>query len=132
MEVGKDVVEIRKRLVEALSVADETYSKWTRNVREEYDKEIQSQIISEYLKAELTQEQVADKFGYKQAHIVGLRNRLLQKVNLLFSLNPQDFFENLPKKIQDKVLFTQSRSMLFKYSHVFGSVPLSPSPLFGQ
>ena len=63
LEKRKDIVEVRKRLVKALSVADETYNKWTKNIRDEHDKEIQSQIISEYLKAELTKQDVQDKFG---------------------------------------------------------------------
>lgn len=101
----KDIVEVRKRLVKALSVADETYNKWTRNVREEYDKEIQSQIISEYLKAELTKQDVQEKFGIEDnAKINRILDETLKKVNLLLSGNHLELFDSYPETLKNKFL----------------------------
>lgn len=104
LDEGEDVVEVGKRLAKVLSIANDTYNKWTRNVRDEYNKEIQSQIINEYLKAELTQKDVADKFCKSEAYITNLKEENLQKINLLFINNPLDFFKKLSKILQNKFL----------------------------
>jgi DNA modification methylase/predicted XRE-type DNA-binding protein len=104
LEKDEDSAVIKKKLVNALSIAEDTYNKWTRNIRESFDKQIKEQIIQEYLKAECTQQQVADKFGVDQSRIVAYKNEICAKINLLFHINPKEFFEKLDKNLQNKFL----------------------------
>ena len=102
LEKNEDITEIRKRLVKVLSVIDDTYNKWTKNIREEYDSQIQSQIIQEYLKAELTQEQIGEKFGVDHKTVSNYADVLGKKINLLFFPKPSELFKSLPENIQNK------------------------------
>ena len=104
LEKDDDATEIRTRLVKVLSVADDTYNKWTKNIREDYDKQIKVQIIREYLEAEYTQQQVAEKFDVSQDTISKNIQSLKIKINLLFSLKSLEYWQSLDKKIQNKLL----------------------------
>lgn len=100
LERDDDISKIHKRLVNALSIADETYNKWTKNIRDEYNDEIKNQIIQEYLKANLTLEEVAKKFEVSHPYIIKIRDKLSQLVNLLSVTKIEDYDEELKEFVE--------------------------------
>ena len=52
-------------------------------------------LVTILLKAELTQEQVAEKFDCSQQYVDKIKKDLLQKINLLFGTNNQPVPEDL-------------------------------------
>jgi len=72
-----------KELVNILSVSPDCFNKWVRDIRQQRERQFKQDIISEYLKAELTQQQVADKFGTSIRKVSETKDEVYEKINLL-------------------------------------------------
>ncbi len=72
-----------KELVIILSVSTDCFNKWVRDVRREREEALENRIIKEYLKAELTQEQVAEKIGVSVRKVSEVKTKFSEKINLL-------------------------------------------------
>ena len=104
LDNNETVSNLRENLTKQLSVTEDTYNKWTVDIRKEYNKQIKEQIIQEYLKAELTQKEVAEKFSVTKMCISRYIDDCNRKINLLFSYKPHDLFNNYDKETKDKLL----------------------------
>ena len=78
----------KKQLVEILNVSKDCFNKWTRNIEQERKKEIDKAIIQEYLNANLTLQEVADKFDIGNTTVSDKVRNFSEKINLLFSEKP--------------------------------------------
>lgn len=101
LERKEDITDTHNRIVKALSISNDTYNKWTKDIRKSYDEEIKKQIIQEYLKAEFTQQQVAEKFGVSDSLIRKILEETAQKINLLFVRNPEEFDKEMREFAED-------------------------------
>ena len=72
-----------KHLSQMLSVSIDCLNKWVRDIRKKKEYETEKSIISEYLKAEQSQEQVADKFGTSVRKVSETKKKFYEKINLL-------------------------------------------------
>lgn len=72
-----------KRLVNILSVSTDCLNKWVRDIRQEKEKQFKYDIIKEYLKAERTQQEVAEKFGTSNRKVSETKDEFYEKINLL-------------------------------------------------
>ena len=136
-----------KEIAKILSVSESCIYKWTKNIRDELEEETKREIITEYLHAELTQEQVAKKFGIEQGtiskyikeifEIVNLQNgiksvvpaKYKEKYSVIFNFEP--YFINIwniykPNPFDESDIETDletfNKNLLFHYTKPFDKV----------
>jgi dethiobiotin synthetase len=70
-------------LVKILSVSESCFNNWIRDIREARRELADKDIINDYLKAELTQQEVADKNKTSIRRVNETKQRFYEKINLL-------------------------------------------------
>jgi hypothetical protein len=81
-------------LVKILSVSTDCFNKWVRDIRKAKEEIVEKDIIMEYLKAELTQQEVADNIKVSSTKVNETKQKYSEKINLLIhkkqSVSPED------------------------------------------
>lgn len=73
-----------KQLVQMLSVSTDCLNKWVRDIRKKKEWYFENMIMSEYLKAEQKQDQIADMLSTSVTKVSETKKKFLEKINLLF------------------------------------------------
>lgn len=99
----------RERLIKSLSIAPRTFDGWVSNKAKQLKEQKEEEAISTYLKAELTQKEVAEIIGVSEADM----SRILQNCKIADMKDFTPFLYNLWNSSKDN-----------KMTH-FGNVPAS-------
>jgi hypothetical protein len=78
---GKNGKEMRK----ILSVQESTFNNWVKDIRQAKRKQLEDEIIQEYLKAENTIESVSETFDMPHSTIGEIVKKYPEEINLVFS-----------------------------------------------
>jgi hypothetical protein len=73
------------KLIGILSVSKDCFNKWVRDKRQELQNLLEGEIINDYLKVGMTQQEITKKYEVHDTKITELKNKILKEINLFFS-----------------------------------------------
>lgn len=89
--------EYKKHLVSIFGVSQSTLYKWIEDIAEEKEELFKNDIVNTYLQAELTEEQVAEKYKVAQSTVSKIVNDLSKILSSEKSINEEIFDSNIWK-----------------------------------
>ncbi|MCK5260634.1 MAG: ParB-like nuclease domain-containing protein [Thermoplasmatales archaeon] len=87
--------DYKKHLLSIFGVSKSTLYKWIEDIAKEKEELFKDDIINTYLQAELTEEQVAEKYNVAQSTVSKIVNDLAKSLNSEKSINEEIFDSNI-------------------------------------